>query len=405
MPINPDDVKKEFSIYNDNPDLAYFDSASTTLVPKAAIDAMTTFLTSTVVSSRRGAHKLAVNGSALVEDVRGKLATFLNTDKVQISFQKSIPSAVASFVYGYDWKKEQRNKIIISQSEEHSVLVALLRAAQVLNLQVEIIPVDKNGILNMETLENIVDEKTGIVAVGHVTVGIGVSNPIEEVAKIAHENESLLLTDISRSIAFLDAPPTSLKADILLFSGNIGLMGPPGFSVQWVTKTLGTKHIPGIVGGSSVASVEKTSFESSFQPDKFESGTINVPAIAGLGAAIDYLSHLHQNGFHSHIRIISRHMADRLNDMNCLTVYATPNDRNTIFGFNLGSDGSMSCHDVALFLDESNIAVRSGLVCAHPLIRPISSEGVVQASLHVYNSLEEVDRLIDGLRLICKHLL
>jgi cysteine desulfurase/selenocysteine lyase len=405
MPINPDDVKKEFSIYNDNPDLAYFDSASTTLVPKAAIDAMTTFLTSTVVSSRRGAHKLAVNGSALVEDVRGKLATFLNTDKVQISFQKSIPSAVASFVYGYDWKKEQRNKIIISQSEEHSVLVALLRAAQVLNLQVEIIPVDKNGILNMEMLENIVDEKTGIVAVGHVTVGIGVSNPIEEVAKIAHENESLLLTDISRSIAFFNTPPTSLKADILLFSGNIGLMGPPGFSVQWVTKTLGTKHIPGIVGGSSVASVEKTSFESSFQPDKFESGTINVPAIAGLGAAIDYLSHLHQNSFHSHIRIISRHMADRLNDMNCLTVYGTPNDRNTIFGFNLGSDGSMSCHDVALFLDESNIAVRSGLVCAHPLIRPISSEGVVQASLHVYNSLEEVDRLIDGLRLICKHLL
>ncbi len=405
MPINPADVKKEFSIYNDNPDLAYFDSASTTLVPKAAIDAMTTFLTSTVVSSRRGAHKLAVNGSALVEDVRGKLATFLNTDKVQISFQKSIPSAVASFVYGYDWKKEQRNKIIISQSEEHSVLVALLRAAQVLNLQVEIIPVDKNGILNMEMLENIVDEKTGIVAVGHVTVGIGVSNPIEEVAKIVHENESLLLTDISRSIAFLDTPPTSLKADILLFSGNIGLMGPPGLSVQWVTETLGTKHIPGIVGGSSVANVEKTSFESSFQPDKFESGTINIPAIAGLGTAIDYLSRLHKNGFHRHMRMISRHMADRLIDMKCLTLYGTPNDRNTIFGFNLGSDGSMSCHDVALFLDESNIAVRSGLVCAHPLIRPISSEGIVQASLHIYNSLEEVNRLIDGLRLICKHLL
>jgi len=405
MPINPDDVKKGFSIYDNNPDLAYFDSASTTLVPKTAIDAMTTFLTSTVVSSRRGAYKLAVNGGSIVEGVRAKLATFLNTDKAQVSFQKSIPSAVASLVYGYDWKKEQRNKIIISQSEEHSVLVALLRAAQVLNLQVETIPVDKNGILNIETLKDAVDEKTGVVAVGHVTVGIGVSNPIEEVARIAHENESLLLTDISRSVAFLDRPPTSLKADILLFSGNIGLMGPPGLSVQWVTRTLGTKHIPGIIGGSSVANVEKTSFESSFQPDKFESGTINIPAIAGLGAAIDYLSQLHQNNFHSHMRIISRYMADRLNDMKCLTVYGTPNDRNTIFGFNLGSDSGMSCHDVALFLDESNIAVRSGLVCAHPLIRPISSEGIVQASLHVYNSLEEVDRLIDGLRLICNHLL
>ncbi len=405
MPINPDDVKKEFGIYDDNPDLAYFDSASTTLVPKTAIDAMTTFLTSTVVSSRRGAYKLAVKGSAIVEDVRAKLAAFLNTDKAQISFQKSIPSAVASLVYGYDWKKEQRNKIIISQSEEHSVLVALLRAAQILNLQVETIPVDKNGTISLETLKDTIDEKTGIVAVGHVTVGIGVFNPIEEVARIAHENESLLLTDISRSVAFLDTPPTSLKADILLFSGNIGLMGPPGLSVQWITKTLGTKHIPGIVGGSSVANVKKTSFESSFQPDKFESGTINIPAITGLGAAIDYLSHLHQNDFHSHMRKISRHMTDQLNDMKCLTVYGTPNDRNTIFGFNLGSDSSMSCHDVALFLDESNIAVRSGLVCAHPLIRPLSSEGVVQASLHVYNSLEEINRLMDGLRLICNHLL
>ena len=405
MPINPDDVKREFSIYNDNPDLAYFDSASTTLVPKPAIDAMTTFLASTVVSSRRGAYKLAVNGSAIVEDVRAKLAVFLNTDKAQISFQKSIPSAVASLVYGYEWKKEERNKIIISQSEEHSVLVALLRAAQILNLQVETIPVDKNGILDIETLKDTIDKKTGIVAVGHVTVGIGVSNPIEEVARITHENESLLLTDISRSVAFLCTPPTSLNADILLFSGNIGLMGPPGLSIQWVTKTLGTKHIPGIVGGSSVANVKKTSFESSFQPDKFESGTINVPAIAGLGAAIDYLSHLRQNNFHGHMKMLSRHMADRLNDLKCLTVYGTPNDRNTIFGFNLGSDGSMSCHDVALFLDESNIAVRSGLVCAHPLIRPISSEGVVQASLHAYNSLEEVDRLIDGIRLICNHLL
>lgn len=405
MPINPDDVKKEFSIYDNYPDLAYFDSASTTLVPKTAIDAMTTFLTSTVVSSRRGAHKLAVNGNAVVEDVRAKLATFLSTDKEQVSFQKSIPSAVASLVYGYDWKKEQRNKIIISQSEEHSVLVALLRAAQVLNLQVETIPVDKNGILDIETAKDTVDEKTGLVAVGHVTVGIGVSNPIEEVARITHENEALLLTDISRSVAFLDTPPTSLKADILLFSGNIGLMGPPGLSIQWITKTLGTKHTPGIVGGSSVANVEKTSFESSFQPDKFESGTINIPAIAGLGAAIDYLSNLHQNDIRSHMRILSRHMVDRLNDMKCLTVYGTPTDRTTIFGFNLGHNGSMSCHDVALFLDESNIAVRSGLVCAHPLIRPISPEGIVQASLHVYNSLEEVDRLIDGLHLICEHLL
>ncbi|MGY5861274.1 MAG: aminotransferase class V-fold PLP-dependent enzyme [Candidatus Thorarchaeota archaeon] len=405
MPINPEDVKKEFSIYDDNPDLAYFDSASTTLVPKAAIGAMATFLTSTVASSRRGAHKLAVNGSAIVEDVRVKLATFLNSDKAQVSFQKSIPSTVASLVYGYEWKKEQRNKIIISQSEEHSVLVALLRAAQVLNLQVETIPVDKNGILDMETLTDTVDEKTGIVAVGHVTVGIGASNPIEEVAKIAHENESLLLTDISRSIAFLDTPPTSLKADILLFSGNIGLMGPPGLSVQWISKTLGTKHIPGIVGGSSVATVEKTSFEPSFQPDKFESGTINIPAIAGLGAAIDYLSDLRRNDSHSHMRIISHHMADQLNDMKCLTVYGMPTERNTIFGFNVGREDSMSCHDVALFLNESNIAVRSGLVCAHPLIKPISSEGIIQASIHVYNSIEEVNRLIDGLRLICKHLL
>jgi len=138
------DVKSDFGIYDNNPDFAYFDSASTTLVPKITVNAVESFLTSTVVSTRRGAYKLAVQGVTLVEKARSNLADFLQTDKSQISFQNSIPSTVASFAYGYDWQTEDRDKIVIAESEDHSIFVALLRVAEVLKLQVTVVPIDEN---------------------------------------------------------------------------------------------------------------------------------------------------------------------------------------------------------------------------------------------------------------------
>jgi len=399
------DIKADFGVYDAEPDLVYLDSASTTLVPKTAADATHSFLNTIVSSARRGAYKLAVDASSMTEDVRKSLAEFMATDKSQVSFQKSIPTAVASFAYGFDWNAAERSKIVIAQSEEHSILVTLLRVAQILRLQVETVPLSPDGALNMSELDKAVNAKTGIVAVSHVTVGAGIRNPLEEVAKICKAHEALLLTDATQSMGVTGTTFSSLHADVAVCSANIGLMAPPGLALQWIRKNVGETHEPGIIGGSAVANVEAESFEIALQPDKFESGILNLPAIAGLGASLDYLRELRNHGQLKHMKELAAHTYDALNEIEGITLYGNPTKENTIFGFNIGDKNGINCHEVALFLDDANIAVRSGLVCAHPLIKPFSEEGLVQVSLHAYNTIEDIGRLTDSLRMIIRELL
>ena len=399
------DIKQDFGIYDNNPDFAYFDSASTTLIPKIAVNAVTNFLTNTIVSTRRGTYNLAIKGKTIVEKTRSALADFMQTSNTQISFQKSISSAIASFSYGYDWQKCGKKKIVIAESEEHSILVSLLRVAEVLNLQVELIPIKKDGQLDMEYLANTIDAKTGIVAVGHVTVGLGIKNPVYEIARIAHENETLLITDATRSIGLTTDSLPKLQADVLLFSGNIGLMGPPGVAIQWINKSVEEDYKPGILGGSAISKVENISYEVSPAPDKFESDILNLPAIAGLEFSINYLQQLTSKKIMMHIEQLSSNMQDRLSEIPEIIIYGPNSSQKSIFGFSLSNKAKINPHDIALFLDESNIAVRSGFLCAHPLVKSVNPDGIIQASLHVYNSMIDIDNLADTLRIICKQLL
>ncbi|MGY5857924.1 MAG: aminotransferase class V-fold PLP-dependent enzyme [Candidatus Thorarchaeota archaeon] len=398
-------VKSDFEILNLNNDIVYFDSASTTLVPKIAVEATANFLDTVVASSRRGAHKLAIKGGSIVKDVREDLATFLKGDPSSFSFQKSIPSAIASLVYGFDWKQRKKEKIIISQNEDNSVYISLLRAAEILNLDVEIIPLEDDGIISLEFLERSVDDKTGIVAIGHTLPGIGTKNPVSEAADIVHKHDALLLTDATRSVGLTQNSLIHLGCDILVFSANIGLMAPPGLAIQWLSPEFGKNHVPGILGGTSVSLIQGTTYEAGFQPHKFEAGYINIPAIAGLGSSLEYLSGLHKNGLISHITNLSRYMKKRLLEIPNLTLYGNPDETNTIFGFNLGESFDIGSHDIALFLDESDIAVRSGYVCAHPIIQSITDDGLVQVSMHAYNTIADIDRLADTLVVISEQLM
>lgn len=399
------DVKSDFEIFKLDSDFVYLDSASTTLVPRIAVEATTDFLSTVVASARRGAHSLAVKGGSIVKDVRETLAIFLQGEPSSFSFQKSIPSAIASLVYGYDWKQNKKEKLIISQNEDNSVYISLLRAAEVLNLDVDIIPLENDGTISLEFLERSVDEKTGIVAIGHVLPGIGTTNPISKAADIVHKHDAILLTDATRSVGLTQNSPVNLGCDALVFSANIGLMGPPGLAIQWISPEFGLNHTPGILGGTSVSLVQGTTYETAFQPHKFESGYINIPAIAGLGKSIEYLSNLHEKDLISHIKNLSREMKKRLLEIPSLTLYGNPNETNTIFGFNLGDPSDIGCHDIALFLDESNIAVRSGYICAHPIIQSITDDGLVQVSMHAYNTIADVDRLADTLVTISEQLM
>ncbi|MFW9925191.1 MAG: aminotransferase class V-fold PLP-dependent enzyme [Candidatus Thorarchaeota archaeon] len=399
------DIRSDFSILEKNPTLAYFDSASTTLMPKVVPAAISDFLNNVAVSTRRGAHSLATKGSVAVENTRNSIAEFLKTDSSQISFQNSIPTAIASFAFGYFKQNPEKKSIVVAENEEHSVLVTLQRVSQILNLELRTIPINETGLIDIQILDDLVDERTGITAVSTVTVGWGVSNPIQQVSTIAHEKESVHICDASRSIAFEEKMPMEFGVDFLVFSGNIGMMGPPGLTIQWLNKALSVNHIPGILGGNSVSNVTASSFELALPPDKFESGTINVPGIIGFHSALRYITNLRKSGMIPYVKELSKYLQKRFGEMESITVYGIPNDSTTIFGFNLGSDDGISCHDIALFLDESNIAVRSGLLCAHPLVKQVSPDGILQVSLHAYNSIDDINRLVENLQKIASDLI
>jgi cysteine desulfurase/selenocysteine lyase len=238
-----------------------------------------------------------------------------------------------------------------------------------------------------------------------VAIGIGTRNPIGKIAEISHDEGALLLTDATQSVGVSEVIPANLGADIVLCSANVGLLAPPGLAIQWTSESIGESHRPGILGGSAVANVMLGSFEIALHPDKFESGILNVPAIAGLGASLEYLQSLQSRDIIEHMNLISHHLLSRLSEMETLILYGNLESTNTIVGFNVGAEDGMNCHEVALFLDDQNITVRSGLVCAHPLVKPLSEEGLIQVSLHVYNSTQDIDRLADSLQTIIRDLL
>ncbi|MBD3405596.1 MAG: aminotransferase class V-fold PLP-dependent enzyme [Candidatus Lokiarchaeota archaeon] len=399
------DIRSDFSILRNNPSLAFFDSASTTLVPDIVADSVSNFLKNTVISTRRGAYSLAVQGGNQVESTRMKLAELLDIDSSRISFNNSIASSITSFCLGFDWIGNRKKKIIISEGEENSISVPLMHLAKILKLEVDFVRVNEFGEIELDSLYEKIDDSTGIVALSHVMLGTGNPNPVDMVSRMTRDFNAVLISDLTQSIGFTKKPLSSFGADICLFSGNIGFFGPPGVVIQCIDSELGREIYPGILGGSSVSDVRLGSFDVALQPDKFETGILNVPGIIGLGAGLEYSDFLRKNGFFEHMSHLRNHLTNRIDETDIVNMYGSHYDTRTIFGLSIGSDNSINCHDVALFLDESNIYVRSGLLCAHPLIRSLNPEGIIQISLHCYNSITDIDKLMDTLILIGEQLI
>lgn len=402
-----ENFRNDFPLLKNNPNLIYLDSVSTTLVPNEAILASKKFLSEITASSRRGAHRLTVKGGQIVEKAREKLAVFLNTDPSLLSFQKSIASAITSLAFGYDWKGHAKERIAVLMSEENSILVPLMRAAEIMGLHLDIIEVDNSGRASIESAKQKISQKTGLVAASNVIIGTGAHNPITELADLAHEAGALLISDISRMTGFQIADLSNPEFDIALFSGNLGLMSPPSLAIQWSNPEVSQSLNPGIIGSSSVSDVTTTSYQIALYPDKFESGILNIPAIAGLIESISYLNKKKELGVYEHLSLISEYLHKRLIELNNITLYSPEDDRNmTIFGLNiLTSDDTINCHDVALFLDDQDIAVRSGLLCAHPFVRTLCQDGIIQLSLHFYNTREDIDHLLEALETIANELI
>lgn len=397
-------VRKDFPMLDkrrkrDNKPLIYLDNAATTFKPRQVIEAVLSYYENFTANVHRGIYELSQEVTNLYEDSREKIAKFISAKKSsEIVFTKNSTEAFNIVAYGIDWKPG--DEIITTVMEHHSNIVPWQIIRKKFKVKLKFIDLTEDGsYLNLDMLEELLTERTRLIALTHVSNVLGTINPIKKVISKAHEVGALTLIDAAQSVPHMPVNVQELKCDLLVFSGH-KMLGPTGVGVLYMRSGVEEQIQPPFGGGEMIKTVTLEGCTWNEMPWRFEPGTPNVAGVIGLAAAVDYLSKLGMGWIRKHEVELTELAMKRLTELDKVTVYG-PRDvteRGGIISFNVeGVEG----HDVALLLDEfENIAVRSGLHCAEPLHRKLGVQSSVRASFYLYNTKEEVNLFCDALEKI-----
>lgn len=383
-------------------EVIYIDAASTTPTPQPVVDAICNYYHHFNTNTGRGAYKSAIKATTMVEETRSKLAKFINCDLQEIIFTKNTTEAINLVAHGFDFEKG--DSIIVPNIEHHSNLVPWLNLKKK-GINIKIVKSDKYGMVNSEDVEKAIDGTTKLITLTHVSNSIGSMLPVEEIGKIARENEILYMVDAAQSVGHKSVDIKRINADFMACPGHKGLLGPVGTGFLYCNQEVMDDIQPVNMGGGTIVDVTENDFTLADAPERFEGGTQNVSGLIGLGAAVDYLNRIGMEKIEKHGKKITRMMYDGIKEIENSVVYGHPEAIYDMVGFNING---VNCHDVAKILDEQeSICVRSGMHCAIPAIRQIGAYdfgGTVRASIHYYNTKEEIKTLIETLEEISRFL-
>ena len=390
------DFKEDFPIFK-NRDIAYLDSGATAQKPQIVIDAINNFYDKFNANPHRGAYTLSVEATAVYEDTRAKIAKFINAKHPEeIIFSKNASESLNLLAYSYGLDNLKKgDDVVISIMEHHSNLVPWQFVTQKTGSELKYMYINDEFELSKEEIESKITDNTKIVGITHVSNVLGTINNVKEIIKYAHKKGAVVIVDASQSIPHMKIDVQDLDADFLAFSGH-KMFAPLGIGVLYGKRELLNKMNPFLMGGDMIEYVheQKTTFAP--LPNKFEAGTQNVEGVVGLGAAIDYINSIGYDKIQEHDREIVEYAREKLSKLDYLDIYMTPNAENhsAVISFNIKG---VHPHDVASILDSENVCVRSGNHCAQPLMRFLDIDSTCRASFYIYNTKEDVDRLIAGI--------
>lgn len=383
-------------------EVIYLDAASTTPTPQPVVEAMCDYYYHFNSNTGRGAYRTAVKATSEFEKTRSKLAKFINCSPEEIIFTKNTTEAINLVAHGLSFKKG--DSLIVPNVEHHSNLVPWLNLKKK-GAEIKIVKSDQYGVVNAADIEKVIDQSTKFITTTHVSNSIGAIQPVEEMGKIAEENDLLYLVDAAQSVGHMSIDVKKLNADFVAFPGHKGLLGPVGTGFLYCNQEVIDRLEPINLGGGTVTDVTEDDFTLAEIPARFEGGTQNISGVIGLGAAIDYLKRIGMEKIEKHGKKLTRMMFQGIKNIENSIVYGHPEHIYDMVGFNINGVNS---HDVAKILDEQKrICVRSGMHCAIPAIRQLGAYelgGTVRASIHYYNTEEEIQILIDTLEEISKFL-
>ncbi|EIM4563605.1 cysteine desulfurase [Listeria monocytogenes] len=383
---------------NEKP-LAYLDNAATSQKPKQVIEALTHYYEFDNANVHRGVHTLAARATDAYESARGKVAKFIHAREVaEIIFTRGTTSAINLVVDSYaEANIEAGDEIVISYLEHHSNLIPWQQLAKRKGAVLKYIELEEDGTISVEQAKKAIGEKTKIVALAHVSNVLGTITPTKEIAAIAHQFGAVILVDGAQAVPHMEVDVVDLDADFYAFSGH-KMMAPTGIGALYGKRELLDAMEPTEFGGEMIDFVEL--YDSTWKelPWKFEAGTPIIGGAIALGAAIDYLAEVGLANIHAHEQALASYAIEEMSKIEGITIYG-PKDASKRCGLVTFNIEGAHPHDIATILDEDGIAIRAGHHCAQPLMKWLDVSSTARASFYIYNTKEEIDALIDGLKL------
>lgn len=383
-------------------EVIYLDAASTTPTPKPVVDAMCDYFYNYNSNIGRGAYKMAVKSTNEFELARSHISKFIGCRPSEIIFTKNTTEAINLVANGLNFEKG--DSVIVSNIEHHSNFIPWLNLKK-RGVELKIVTADKYGVVDAADVLSAVNDSTKLITTTHVSNAVGSVQPVKEMGEIAEENDVLYHVDAAQSAGHMELDINELKADFVSIPGHKGLLGPIGTGFLYCGEGAVGKLKPVNLGGGTVRDVNGSNFTLEDVPARFEGGTQNIAGVIGLGAAVEYVNKIGIEKIEDHSRKLTAQLYDEIDNIENTIVYGSPENIYGIVAFNI--DG-VNAHDVAKILDElKNICVRSGYHCAIPAIRHIGAYdlgGTVRASVHYYNTIEEIEIFGETLREISKFL-
>ena len=392
-------IRDDFPILQ-NRKMAYLDSGATTQKPKQVIEAIEKFYENNNANPHRGAYSLSIEATEEYENTRKKIANFINARyPEEIIFSKNASESLnlVAYSYGLDNLKKD-DEVVISIMEHHSNLVPWQYVAGKTQSNLKYMYIDENYELSKEEIESKITDKTKIVAITHISNVLGTINPVKEIIKYAHKKGAVVIVDASQSIPHMKIDVQDLDADFLAFSGH-KMLAPLGIGVLYGKREILNKMNPFLMGGDMIEYVYEQETTFAPLPHKFEAGTQNVGGAVGLAAAINFIEEIGIENIEKYEKELTTYAYKKLKELDFLTVYATNNLKHlsSVISFNING---IHPHDVSSYLDANGVCVRSGNHCAQPLMRYLNIDSTCRLSISIYNTKEDIDKLVDVLNFI-----
>ena len=390
------DFKKDFPIF-ENRDISYLDSGATSQKPQYVINAVEEFYKKFNANPHRGAYSLSLEATEQYENTREKIAKFINArNKEEIIFSKNASESLNLIAYSYGLSNlKQNDEVVLSIMEHHSNLVPWQFVTKQTNSILKYMYINNEFELSKEEIESKITDKTKVVGITHISNVLGTINNVKEIIKYAHKKGAIVIVDASQSIPHTKVDVQDLDADFLVFSGH-KMFAPLGIGVLYGKKELLNKMPPFLMGGDMIEYVYEQNTTYAPLPNKFEAGTQNVEGVVGLGVAIDYIESIGYETINKVEQEVTEYAVNELSKLNFIEMYVTPNKQNhsSVISFNVKG---VHPHDVASILDVNGVCIRSGNHCAQPLLRYMGMDSTCRASFSIYNTKEDVDKLVDAL--------